>query len=265
MRLPVVVMSVALSGLLLAGAAHAAAPDLTGVWSIVTPTGPDGGPAKMAPPPFTPAARAAAAEEAKLRAKYNRVTSEARTKCLPLGMPGMMASPFGIEFLQTKNRIGIYNEVAILPRTIYLNKKSHPDSTLPGWNGHSIGHWEGGTLVVDTIGFNGRVRNVSEKMHMTERFHLEPNGDLINEMTLDDPETYTQPYHVTHRYRLAPGEEAQEVMEYVCEVDPANLFAYEAEQKAEGRPSAFSPSWAIAGYKDPASVAAAEAAATAPK
>lgn len=264
MRLPVVVMSVALSSLLLAGAAHAA-PDITGVWSIVTPTGPDGERAKIAPPPFTPAARAAAAEDARIRAKYNRVTSEGRTKCLPLGMPGMMASPFGIQFLQAKDRIAIYNEVAILPRTIYLNKKAHPDSILPGWNGHSIGRWEGETLVVDTVGFNGRVRNVSEKMHMTERFHLEPNGDLINEMTLDDPDTYTQPHHVTFRYRLAPGEEAQEVMEYVCEVDPANLFAYEAEMKAEGQPSAFNPNWAIAGYTDPTSGAAAEATATAPK
>jgi hypothetical protein len=255
MRLPVIVISAALSSLILAGAAHAAAPDITGMWSIVTPTGPDGQPAKIAPPPFTPAARAKAAEIARINAQNGRVTSEARTKCLPLGMPGMMASPFGIQFLQTKDRITIYNEVAILPRTIYLNKKTHPDSTPPGWNGHSIGHWEGKTLVVDTVGFNGRVQNVSEKMRMTERFHLEPNGDLINEMTLDDPVTYTQPHRLTNRYRRAQGEEAQEVMEYVCEVDPANLFAYEAEQKAAGRPSNFNPNWAIAGYKDPASVA----------
>jgi hypothetical protein len=61
---------------------------------------------------------------------------------------------------------------------------------------------------------------------------------------------------VTYRYRRAKGQEASEVMEYVCEVDPANLFAFEAEQRAAGRKSDFDPEWAASAFSNPAAAVA---------
>jgi hypothetical protein len=229
-------------------AAHAE-PDITGMWA--TAHNRDRGAAPR--PKMTPEAQARNAEDQKINTANHRLIGEAHTKCWPTGMPGLMQPPFGIEFLQTKGRITILSEVSNLPRTIYLDEKTHPDSFIPGWNGHSIGHWEGNVLYVDTVGFNGRNHNVSEKAHMTEKMYLQ-DGQLVDELTMDDPVNYTAPFTVTYRYEKAQGVEASEVMEYVCEVDPANLFAFEAEQKAAGRPSEFDPAWAASAFSNPAAV-----------
>ncbi len=109
--------------------------------------------------------------------------------------------------------------------------------------------------MVDTIGFNGRNGNVSEKMHISEKMHLDKDGYLIDEMTLDDPATFIAPYAVTYRYKRATSAEGQELMEYVCEVDPANLIAYEEEQKKEGRASTYDPAWSAASFDHPDTMA----------
>jgi hypothetical protein len=240
--------------LVLAGAA-AAEPDINGMWALSQPEGK----VHQAPPPLTPKAKAERDAVNKINGANKRLIGEAHTKCWPAGMPGLMAPPFGIEFLQTKGRLTILSEVSNLPRTIYLDEKTHPEGVIPGWNGHSIGHWEGNVLMVDTIGFNGRNNNVSEKMHITEKIFME-QGFLVDELTLTDPETYSEPYRMRYRYKRAAGQEASELMEYVCEVDPANLVAYEAEQKAAGRPSDFDPSWAASGFTNPAAAPTATAA-----
>jgi hypothetical protein len=237
-----------------AGAALAKEPNITGMWAI-SPE--DGGQQQHQPPaPMTKAARDKQAETRKIDNAHNRLIGEAHTKCWPTGMPGMMGTPFGIEFLQTPGRLTILNEVSNLPRTIYLDEKTHPDTFIPGWNGHSIGHWEGDVLVVDTIGFNGRMNNASEKMHMVERIYLDKKGFLHDDMTQTDPDVYTEPYHTTYRYKRAEGQEANEVMEYVCEVDPANLVAYETEQKLAGRKSEYDPAWAAEAFSKPDTAAA---------
>ncbi|MEI9889293.1 MAG: hypothetical protein WDN45_00390 [Caulobacteraceae bacterium] len=225
-----------------------AEPDITGMWSVYQPEG------KVHQPPakFTPQAAAINAEDQKINTASKRLIGEAHTKCWPTGMPGLMQPPFGIEFLQTKGRVTILSEVSNLPRTIYLDEKAHPDTLIPGWNGHSIGHWEGNVLMVDTIGFNGRNHNVSEKTHITEKIYLDKEGYLVDELTQEDPLTYLEPRKTTYRYRKAEGQEASEVMEYVCEVDPANLVAFEQEQKAAGRKSDFDPQWAAYGFSHPA-------------
>ncbi len=229
-----------------AAAAHAE-PDITGMWATVAR-----GEGRQRPPgaKLTPEAQKRNQEDQRINQANKRLIGEAHTKCWPTGMPGLMQPPFGIEFLQTKGRVTILSEVSNLPRTIYLDEKEHPDSIIPGWNGHSIGHWEGNTLVVDTIGFNGRNRNVSEKAHITEKIFIQ--GDhLIDELTQEDPMNLMEPHHIRYEYERAKGQEANEVMEYVCEVDPANLFAFEQEQKAAGRASEFGPAWAASGFSNP--------------
>ncbi len=247
-------IAILLCATVLAGAASAALaePDITGMWAAYEPAGR----VRQPPAKFTPEAAARNAEDQKLTRASNRLIGEAHTKCWPTGMPGLMQAPFGIEFLQTKGRITILSEVSNLPRTIYLDEKTHPDSIIPGWNGHSIGHCEGNTLLVDTIGFNGRNHNVSEKTRLSEKFYLDKEGYLVDEITQEDPLTYTEPQTIVHHYRRSKGQEASEVMEYVCEVDPSNLFAFEAEQKAAGRPSEFDPAWAASAFSNPAAAVA---------
>ena len=233
---------------LMSGSAAFAEPNITGMWALDQPEGKT----KQAPPPLTPAAKALQDQTNKISAAHNRLIGEAHTKCWPAGMPGLMQPPFGIEFLQTKGRVTILSEVSNLPRTIYLNQDKHPDDVLPGWNGHSIGHWEGDTLLVDTIGFNGRNNRVSTEMHITEKIFLEEGGKyLVAELTLNDPVNYTEPYKVRYRYKKVEDGPGAELMEYVCEVDPANLVAFEAEQKAAGLPSDYDPAWSAASFSNP--------------
>ena len=239
-------LSLAVLGLALPACAMAE-PDITGMWALDQPVGQT----RQAAPKLTPAAMAEQQATQKIADKNNRLIGEAHTKCWPAGMPGLMQPPFGIEFLQTKGRITILSEVSNLPRTIYLDQAKQPENILAGWNGHSIGHWDGDALLVDTIGFNGRNNRVSEKMHITEKLYLEPDGHLVDEMTLNDPETYVEPYHVRYRYKKIESGEGAEVMEYVCEVDPANLFAFEKEQADAGRASDFDPSWSALSMADP--------------
>lgn len=243
------VLPLVLSCVCLAPAMAAAEPNITGMWALDQPEGH----IHQDPPKLTAGAMAKQQATAKVDAANGRLIGEAHTKCWPAGMPGLMQPPFGIEFLQTKGKITILSEVSNLPRTIYLDEPKQPDNIDPGWNGHSIGHWEGKTLVVDTVGFNGRYARISTKMHITEHMYLEPDGHLVDELLLDDPEVYVEPYHVRYRYKKVAAGQGSELMEYVCEVDPTNLFAYEKEQKDAGRPSNFDPSWSAAAMAAPTS------------
>jgi len=87
-------------------------------------------------------------------------------------------------------------------RIIRING-THPAKLEPSWNGDSIGHWEGTTLVVDTIGFNDRSEIQefplgwphTDKMHIIERYHVSKDGTkLIAEWTYDDPGALTAPF-----------------------------------------------------------------------
>src|SRR3989442_3161287 len=93
---------------------------------------------------------------------------------------------------QNKDTITIEYGQFGLKRTVYMNAKEHPQSIKPTRSGHSIGHWEGDTLVVDTVGFlpgflNTPVRN-SDKLHVVERFSLDPNKvSLTRSYVAEDP------------------------------------------------------------------------------
>jgi len=199
--------------------AKAAAPRLTGMWLISAKD--YGHPEK---PPFTPAAASASERQRKASEEQGQVLSDAAKKCLPIGMPGFMSNEFALEILETPGRVTLLSENSPLPRTVYLTEKTHTADFQPGWNGHSIGHWEGATLVVDTVALNDRKSHVprgvvvSDKTHIVERLHLENGGKLlVNEMTFEDPAILTKPYTVTIHYDRMPKD--AELWEYACEVD----------------------------------------------
>jgi hypothetical protein len=103
---------------------------------------------------------------------------------------------------------------------IYTDGRKHPEDLTPTYMGHSIGHWEGDTLVVDTVGFNdrGTVGGVphprSEKLHVTERYRRPDFGHLEIEFTIDDPGTYAKRWKIHNTWDLAP--KGEEVLEYIC-------------------------------------------------
>jgi hypothetical protein len=110
-------------------------------------------------------------------------------------------------FVQTPGQVLIMAQHDNDVRHIYLNQP-HSENPKPTWYGESVGHYEGDTLVVDTIGFNDKtfVDNFrtphSEKLHMTERIRLVDGGKFLEaEIVMDDPAVFLQPLHVTKRAR----------------------------------------------------------------
>jgi hypothetical protein len=101
-----------------------------------------------------------------------------------------------------------------------MDGRKHPADPSPTWYGHSIGHWEGNTLVVDTVGLNDKFWLDSagtphtEQLHLIERFTRTDYNTLQRVVTIDDPGTFTKPFDVTYTAKL--GEPGSEILEYFC-------------------------------------------------
>lgn len=182
------------------------------------------GPEPGVPPPMKPEYMKIL--ERRIRAK-NRGTPEAdaSTQCFPHGMPRLMESPYPIEIVQTPGRITFLHEVAHNVRRIYLDSP-HPANLHPTFLGDSRGHWDGDTLVVDTIGMNDRTfiddegSSHSTQEHTTERFRkINGGAQLEMIMTVDDPVTLEHPYSYRRVFDWRPDVRPQE---YVCEENNRN-------------------------------------------
>lgn len=175
-------------------------------------------------PELTEAVKAQNARRAAATAK-GYVRAVGNMLCSPQGGPQlfMMRSPF--EIFQGFGRLTFVFETegSNQPRTVYLNQTQQPDDIYPSFNGHSIGHWEGRTLVVDTIGFNGRGALLgpvpkSEKTHLIERFTWSADGRVMSDqITVEDPVTLVKPWTTTLVFDRKP--DTEERFEVWCEVD----------------------------------------------
>lgn len=139
--------------------------------------------------------------------------------CLPDGMPGMMSGPFPMEILQSKGQVTIIQEAYTQVRRILLDREQKPiDEVEPGFYGHSVGHWEGSTLVVDTIGIKENVlyQNIprSKDMRIKERISFGANNILRDEITIEDPIVLEKPWTFTFGYRRMQD---YQLLEYICE------------------------------------------------
>ncbi len=187
-------------------------PDLSGVWYA----SPDLEPEEI---PFQPWS----AEFA----RTHTPGSDPRARCLPSGVARANQNELS-KIVQTRDLILIlYEGSPPGVRQIFLDGREHPaDGTfVPSWMGHSIGHWEGQTLVVDTTGFNDRgwvdfrMTPQTEQLHVIERYTRPDLGHLELEITVDDPGAYTRPWKIRRRMELAP--KGEEIQEYICEVSGA--------------------------------------------
>jgi hypothetical protein len=182
-------------------------PDLSGVWLV----GQD-------PFPEEPAAQAWAAELHKDRIA-NQFAEHPHTRCLP-GDPPLPSggTPTLAKFFQKPGLLLILLEDVPGYRQIFLDGREHPEWPNPSWMGHSIGHWEGDVLVVDTVGFNDRGWMFgfprSEELHLVERYKRTDYGRLEVELTIEDPKVFDAPWKHSIALDLVPQEE---LIEYVCE------------------------------------------------
>ncbi|AIT79364.1 hypothetical protein [Novosphingobium pentaromativorans] len=174
-------------------------------------------------PPYKPETRAMV-EKREAEENAGKVIDDETQVCEPVGVPGMMLSEFPLEILETPGRITIISEMSPLARTIYLNRTKATEGLPPMYNGYSIGHWEGETLVVETENFNDtgfpfRFGNAvhSATTRLTERISLSEDGKvLVDEMTLHDPRYLTDSYKIVRHYNRLP--EDSELWESPCMV-----------------------------------------------
>jgi hypothetical protein len=148
---------------------------------------------------------------------------EPHARCKPSGVARQFFTPYGVEFLDLPDAKVAYIFDIGGPhtyRTIYLDGRSHPPAVAPTFYGHSVGHWEGDTLVVDTVGFNedfwmdrGMLPHTT-RLHTVERFTRTAFDTLRYEVTIDDPGAYTASF--AGRMDLK-WEDGTELFEYVCQ------------------------------------------------
>jgi hypothetical protein len=154
----------------------------------------------------------------------------ARSSCKPAGVPTFMTynrfEP--IYFLQTPQQVTMIFSGDAQVRRVYIDRP-HSANPKPSWYGESVGHYEGDTLVVDTIGLNDKtfVDNYrtphGEKLHVIERWKLIDNGNMLEvSIRVDDPDTYFEPWSGIQRFRRVQ----QPMREEVCAENNQHLFDY---------------------------------------
>jgi len=154
--------------------------------------------------------------------KSGEITDAARKFCVPDGIPRAMASPYPFEIIQAPpGQITMVHELNHQIRVIAMDKPMQTYEQLvafPFYNGHSVGHWEGDTLVVQTNGFNEKTfLDASGAPHtdmlvVTERFKKTGN-QLEDVVTIHDPDYYTKDFSTRFVYALRNEVRLED---YVC-------------------------------------------------
>ena len=141
------------------------------------------------------------------------------TKCLPLGVPAALNAMDQMQMLQTPTEVVFLYSRDHQVRFVYLNRP-HPKDLRPTWYGDSVGHYEGDTLVVDTVGMNDKTlidrfgTPHSDKLHMVERYRLSKDRKVLEVSAyFEDPVAFTEPWSALLNYQ----HDAENVLEeYVC-------------------------------------------------
>jgi len=153
-------------------------------------------------------------------------------RCKASGGPRMFHTPYGFEFLEHPELgelilVGVGGPHSW--RVIHMDNRPHPagDALRPTFLGHSVGRWEGDTLVIDTVGFNEKQwiagsYPTTAQLHLIERISRPGLKTLSYEATIDDPGAYTAPW--TIRWSITPRTasswiEGGEIFEYICQDD----------------------------------------------
>ncbi len=151
-----------------------------------------------------------------------RDDSDPSNSCFPPGPTRIFTAPLPFEIRQTADVVYILSEADHWVRRIYVDGRGHPDGYPSTWMGHSIGKYDGNTLVVDTADINEATwidalgHPHSDALHLVERIRRLNHDTLEIEVTFEDPKAYTRPWTGKKVYQLqAPPYEIKE--DVICE------------------------------------------------
>jgi hypothetical protein len=154
----------------------------------------------------------------------------ARSSCMPAGVPAFMgfAVVEPIHFMQTPKQVTMIFSGDAQVRRVYLDVP-HSPSPKPSWYGESVGHYEGDTLVVDTIGMNDKTyldnfrTPHTEKLHVVERYRLVDAGKTLQvTFRVEDPDTFFEPWSAMNNFKRVQ----MPMHEEACAENNQHLFDY---------------------------------------
>ncbi len=196
--------------------------DFSGVWEkpYVPDMSKDGKGQKGQPDlPFTPWGE----NEWKM---YDAANGDYTGACLPFGMTRSMNTPEPMQFMQSDKYLSFLFEQNSWFTVVPIDGRAHRTGD-PTWFGDSVGHWEGDTLVIETVNFNGKTRldtighPHSDQLHLTQRFSRPDLGHIAYEVIVNDPKTFTKPWKNVRTLTLRTD---WEMMEYSCEENNKSLW-----------------------------------------
>jgi hypothetical protein len=191
-------------------------PDWSGVWELDWQrTGL--AVARGGMPKLTPeyAARFQKYQEEQKSGKHEQTNT---ANCEPPGMPQIMTQPYPVEFLFTPGKVTVAIEAYSQMRRIFVDGRKHAEDPDPTYQGDSIGHWDGDTLVVDTIGLIPTSLIApgighSEAMRIEERIHKVAPDTMEIRTTIIDPQALAEPWTATRVYKRHTD---WDLKEYIC-------------------------------------------------
>jgi len=193
-------------------------PDFSGVYGA----GGGGGGARGAAAPGAAAAPAGPVLKKgaeKFKVVRGAEDTGATSDCMPLVPPQSWGVPYQFQIIQGAAYVAIFHEYPGTFRIIPTDGSPHPVDPDPSWMGDSVGHWEGDTLVVDTVGFNDKTElqgyRHTESLHMIERFRRTDFETVQYEVTIEDPNVFEKPYTLTRNFSLRA--DLKRIDEFVCE------------------------------------------------
>jgi hypothetical protein len=194
-------------------------PDLSGVYGYGV--APAGGGRGTAPPVVTPGELPRTPTLKPGAEQYRVVRGPEDTglysTCRPPGVPQTFFVPYYVQIVQAPKTVVILHEYLNLSRIIQMDAK-HPDDPDPFYMGHSVGRWDGDTLVVDSVGFKESEVSgyrTTESLHVVERFRRPNLGTLEYEAVIEDPNVFAGPWLITRTFPFLP--EQDRVDEFFCE------------------------------------------------
>jgi hypothetical protein len=222
-------------------------PDFSGLWERVGPGGltpelealqsKDGGPPAATfwslgagirgGLPYRPLAQQLRAER-----MANNQKNNPDAHCLPMGLTQLHLHPQPRKMVQTPSVIVVMYEGNEGLRQIFTDGRAlpNPADVQPWWYGYSVGRWEGDTLVVETVGFRDDVwldvqgSPLTSTGKMTERIRRPTYGSLVIDITIEDPNAYTQPFTVRINQKLLPD---AELIEFICNENEKSVQHYD--------------------------------------
>ena len=163
-------------------------------------------------------------------------------RCLTRGVPeGMLPAGYNnnMKLVQTPGYVVIFTEMIHDARIVPLDGRPHDSPTIRKWMGDSRGHWEGNTLVVDTVNFTDKTnfRGSGANLHVIERFTRVDADTLEYRFTVDDPTTWTRSWTVAFPMVKTPGP----MYEYACHEANYGLVGILAGARAEEKAAVKKP------------------------